>query len=77
MEYDYMKTLEECYPAVFNGFLEWRLVLGRIRKLSSITTYWKIHSLLYAEDVHEKMKDVVLLELRNVSCGAQACTRRC
>jgi predicted nucleotide-binding protein (sugar kinase/HSP70/actin superfamily) len=77
MGYDNHKTLEECDPAVYKGFIEWRIVLGRIRKLSSATTYWKVHSMFYAREVHEKMKDAVLLELRNVSCGSQACTRRC
>lgn len=75
MEYDHKKALEECDTAVFKGFLEWRIVLGRIRKLSSVTTYWKVHSMLYAAEVHEKMKDAALLELRNVSCRSRACTR--
>jgi hypothetical protein len=60
-------VLSECNAGVFKGFLEWRVKWSRIHKLSSIKTYWKIHSMLYAKETTRKMKDDILFDIRNVS----------
>ncbi|KAH6668513.1 hypothetical protein B0J14DRAFT_658420 [Halenospora varia] len=63
---DPQKTLELCDAADFKTYIEWRVKWSRIKKLSTVHTYWKILSMLYAQEVHSKMKDEVLFDIRNL-----------
>jgi hypothetical protein len=74
MSYDPKKTLELCDAADFKTYLEWRVKWSRIKKLSTIHTYWKVHSMLYAGEVCSKMKDEVLFDIRNVGSSSSNCS---
>ncbi|KAH6670144.1 hypothetical protein B0J14DRAFT_112396 [Halenospora varia] len=63
--YDFQKTLGLCDAAVFKTYIEWRVKWSRIKKLSTVHTYWKVLSMLYAQEVRSKMKDEILFDIRN------------
>jgi hypothetical protein len=45
----------------------WRVENSRIKKQSSIMTYWKTLSLVYSQKTASWMKEDVLYNIRNVS----------
>lgn len=61
------KALRKCKVEFIKGYLEWRVVFSRIKKESAIQSYWKVHSMLYADFTSRKMSDGILYDIRNVS----------
>ena len=53
---------------IFKAYLCWRYENSRITKESSIITYWKTLSMLYAQVAKRYMTDDILFDIRNVSC---------
>jgi hypothetical protein len=64
-----VETLKACEAQFTKGYLEWRVMFSRIKKQSSITTYWKVHSMLYMNVALRYMEDDALLDIRNVWTG--------
>lgn len=62
------RALKMCEPSYFKTYLFWRVKHSRIKKESSITTRWKILSMVYARLAEEYMKEGVLYDMRNVLC---------
>ena len=62
------RALKMCGPSYFKTYLFWRVKHSRIKKESSITTRWKILSMVYARLAEEYMKEGVLYDMRNVLC---------
>jgi hypothetical protein len=54
-------------PALFKVYLVFRVKRSRIEKQSSIMTYWKTLSMVYAEKAKTWMSDGILYDIRNVS----------
>jgi hypothetical protein len=69
MKVDPVETLKVCEAEFTKGYLEWRVLFSRIKKQSSITTYWKIHSMLYMNTALRYMEEDALLDIRNVGIG--------
>lgn len=63
---DAKATLEQCDPAQFKVYLVWRVKNSRIKKESSVMTYWKILSMLFAQETASYMVENVLYDIRNV-----------
>jgi hypothetical protein len=53
---------------IFKAYLLWRKNNSRITKESTIETYWKTLSMLYAKKAKGYMNDQILFDIRNVSC---------
>ena len=51
---------------LFKTYLAWRIKHGRIKKLSTIQTYWKSLCLIYAANAQVWMAQPVLSEMNNV-----------
>jgi hypothetical protein len=66
MKVDPIEEIKLCRAGFIKGYLEWRVAFSRIKKQSSITTYWKVHSMLYMEEAKRYMDDDMLLDIRNV-----------
>lgn len=62
------RALKMCETSYFKTYLFWRVKHSRIKKESSITTRWKILSMVYARLAEEYMKEGVLYDMRNVIC---------
>jgi hypothetical protein len=50
----------------FKGYLFWRVKNSRIKKESSIITYWLILSMVYAQSAQRYMDKSILYDIRNV-----------
>ncbi|OBT38582.1 hypothetical protein VE00_11143, partial [Pseudogymnoascus sp. WSF 3629] len=50
---------------IFKAYLCWRYENSRVTKESSITTYWKTLSMLYAQVAKRYMTDDILFDIRN------------
>jgi hypothetical protein len=59
--------IKACEAEFAKGYLEWRVMFSRIKKQSAITTYWKVHSMLYMNVAKRYMDEEALLDIRNVS----------
>ena len=57
--------------AVFKAFLDWRVENGRITKLSTIKSYWKSVSLVYAATTRCWLDQATLYDMSNVSLNAK------
>lgn len=75
MTVDPVEEIKFCKAGFIKGYLEWRVVFSRIKKQSSITTYWKVHSMLYMEEAKTYMADDMLLDIRNVGVRCLNYTR--
>ncbi|KXX74184.1 hypothetical protein MMYC01_210518, partial [Madurella mycetomatis] len=58
-------ALQQCQAATFKGYLYWRGKNSRIKKESSITTYWKVLSMLYCDTTKTWMNGAVLYDIGN------------
>lgn len=63
-----LEALAEGEAPIFKAYLCWRKENSRITKESSIITYWKTLSMLYAQVAKRYMTDDILFDIRNVSC---------
>ena len=50
----------------FKGYIFWRVKNSRIKKESSIITYWLVLSMVYARLAQRYMDEGVLYDIRNV-----------
>jgi hypothetical protein len=50
----------------FKAYILWRVKLSRIKKESSIITYWLNLSMVYAESAKRWMDESILYDIRNV-----------
>ncbi|KAH8746796.1 hypothetical protein F5883DRAFT_653902 [Diaporthe sp. PMI_573] len=57
---DPVETLKACDSPVFKVQLVWRVENSRIKKESSVLTYWKLLSMVYSQNVASWMKEEVL-----------------
>ncbi|KAJ0103794.1 hypothetical protein J7T55_004196, partial [Diaporthe amygdali] len=62
---DPMRTLKACDSPVFKVYLVWRVENSRIKKESSVLTYWKLLSMVYSQKMASWMKEEVLYDIRN------------
>ena len=65
---DPMDALKKCDMPIYKAYLVWRVQHSRIKKESSVITYWKVLSMWYAQETHRFMDEGVLYDMRNV-CG--------
>ena len=59
-------TMKECKAAVFKVYLVWRVRNSRIKKESSVMTYWKVLSMVYSQTTASWMREDVIYDVRNV-----------
>ena len=62
-----MGALKACDAPRFKAYLVWRVKHSRIKKESSIITYWKVLSMWYAQEAHRFMDEGILFDLKNVT----------
>ncbi|KAK0701564.1 hypothetical protein B0T26DRAFT_681697 [Lasiosphaeria miniovina] len=62
---DPVEALGQCDAPLFKAYLVWRVENSRIKKESSIMTYWKILSMVYSQKTASWMKEDVLYDIRN------------
>lgn len=60
------ELLKKCHAPSFKGYLHWRCKNSRIKKESSIVTYWKVLSMLYSDKCGTWMDGRVLFDIGNV-----------
>ena len=65
------ETIKRADVAVFKAFLDWRVENGRITKLSTIKSYWKSLSLVYAATTRCWLDQATLYDMSNVSLNAK------
>lgn len=65
------ETIKRADVAVFKAFLDWRVENGRITKLSTIKSYWKSLSLVYAATARCWLDQATLYDMSNVSPNAK------
>lgn len=58
--------------SIFKAYLHWRTKHSRIKKESSIMTYWNVLSMVYAEKTCQYMDGGVLYDVGNV-CSPVDC----
>ncbi|KAI9763324.1 MAG: hypothetical protein M1840_000589 [Geoglossum simile] len=63
-EQDPHHTLEECSVEVLENFLHWTLNNTKIKKRSSLQTYWRFFGLLYAKQTGRQMDKLVAKEIQ-------------
>ena len=66
MKWDPDTSMRECKAAIFKAYLHWRCQSSRIKKESSIVTYWKAFSMLYCDKIAAWMDGSVLYDMNNV-----------
>ncbi|RYO82759.1 hypothetical protein DL764_009563 [Monosporascus ibericus] len=62
---DPTETIKQCNPALFKLYLVWRVRNSRIKKESTVMTYWKVLSLIYSNQTASWMREDVLYDVRN------------
>ncbi|KAM9884307.1 hypothetical protein VDGL01_01468 [Verticillium dahliae] len=60
------EAMEACKASIFKAYLFWRTRNSRIKKESSIMTYWNVLSMVYAERTKRYMDGGVLYDIGNV-----------
>ena len=58
--------LKKCHAPTFKAYLHWRCKNSRIKKESSITTYWKVLSMFYSDKCGTWLDGKVLFDVGNV-----------
>ncbi|KAJ0100679.1 hypothetical protein J7T55_012537, partial [Diaporthe amygdali] len=58
-------TLKQCSAPIFKSYLHWICKHSRIKKESSITTYWKVLSMYYCDETKQWMENAVLYDIGN------------
>ncbi|KAH7305346.1 hypothetical protein B0I35DRAFT_362391, partial [Stachybotrys elegans] len=59
------ESLKACNASVFKAYLHWRLKNSRVKKESSIMTYWNVLSMVYAQKTARWMDGGVLYDVGN------------
>jgi hypothetical protein len=67
-----MGALIRCDVPLFKVYLVWRVKSSRIKKESTVMTYWKILSMVYLQKTGNLMNNGVLRDVRNVSVRVTA-----
>jgi hypothetical protein len=62
-----VELLKTCHAPTFKAYLDWRCRNSRIKKTSSIITYWKVLSMLHADKFLSWIDGKVLFDIGNVS----------
>ncbi|CRK25088.1 hypothetical protein BN1708_014133 [Verticillium longisporum] len=63
---DSEESMKACKASIFKTYLHWRVKKSRIKKESSIMTYWNVLSMVYAEKTSRYMDGGVLFDIGNV-----------
>jgi hypothetical protein len=63
-----MEALCQCNVPLFKVYLVWRVENSRIKKQSTVRTYWKVLSMVYLQKTACWIRDEVLHDVRNVGC---------
>ncbi len=64
---DANETLRKCEAQTFKTYFEWRKKISRIKKVSTVQSYWKRLSLAYINLTGGRMESRVLIDMRNGS----------
>lgn len=67
------EALRRCDAVLFKVYLDSRVKNSRIQKESTVMTYWKVLSMIYAERATTWMGDHTLFDIRNVSVRYPCC----
>ncbi|KAK3934110.1 hypothetical protein QBC46DRAFT_429032 [Diplogelasinospora grovesii] len=62
---DPIEALRQCEVPLFKLYLVWRVENSRIKKESSVMTYWKVLSMVYSQKTASWMTEGVLYDVRN------------
>jgi hypothetical protein len=73
MKRDPLETFKESKASIFKAYLHWRLKRSRIKKESSIMTYWNVLSMVYAVKTARWMDGGILYDIGNVSLTLLPC----
>ena len=65
-------TLKQCQASTFKGYLLWSGKNSKIKKESSIMTYWRNLSMLYCDKAKTWMDHAVLYDIGNASSPLQS-----
>ncbi|KAK3934555.1 hypothetical protein QBC46DRAFT_347512 [Diplogelasinospora grovesii] len=60
------ELLKKCHAPTFKAYLHWRCKNSRIKKESSIITYWKVLSMFYSDKCATWMDGKILFDIGNV-----------
>jgi hypothetical protein len=71
MRIDAEQALIACEAKRFKAYLIWRVRHSRVKKESTIITYWKVLSMVYARSTCRYMDEGVLYDLKNVCSLSQ------
>ena len=66
MKWDADESMKKCQAAIFKAYLCWRCENSKVKKESSIVTYWKVFSMLYSDKTGAWMDGSVLYDINNV-----------
>ena len=66
MNWDPDESLKKCQASIFKAYLRWRCKNSRIKKESSIITYWKVLSMFYCDKTATWVDGLVLYDIGNV-----------
>lgn len=66
MKIDAKEALLACEVIRFKAYLFWRVKHSRIKTESTIVTYWKWLSMLYAQTASRYMDEGILFDMNNV-----------
>jgi hypothetical protein len=58
--------MKACNASFIKSYLHWRVKHSRIRKVSSILTYWNVLSMVYATKTQRYMDGGMLYDIGNV-----------
>jgi len=72
-----VQAITECKASLFKVYLVWRVRNSRIKKESSVMTYWKVLSLIYSQTTAGWMREDVLYDVRNVGDWRPRCRAAC
>ena len=61
------ELLKKCHAPTFKSYLHWRCKYSRIKKESSIITYWKVLCMFYADKCAAWVDGKVLFDIGNVT----------
>ena len=63
---DPTEALSQCDVPLFKVYLVWRVENSRIKKESTVMTYWKVLSMVYSQKTASWMREDILYDVRNV-----------
>ena len=68
-----IEALCQCDVPLFKVYLVWRVKNSRIKKESTVMTYWKVLSMVYSQKTASWMKEEVLYDVRSVGFSIAIC----